>query len=420
MITYFMKTRYKIKEETMKYIQGSYLTGYVTLQVKGENPELFFRDCLDYGIVIWNIKKISSTECRGNIKLRDINVIKQVNRATHFKLSFVDKKGYPFVIKKFLRKKEVIIGLFICLFLIVFLSNVLWKITISGLPLEIEEKIHEKLTDYGVHQGSWMFTLHPSSELQQKLLHDIPELLWVGVERKGTTLILEGVEKTSVKKETVPGPRHLVATKKGVIKKIYVTKGQPQKKVNDFVDVGDILVSGVVNSVEDDSEEGNENKLELVPAEADITAQTWYEVNVSVPLTTSQEILTGNQKKRYFIRMGNLQLPIWNFKTPDYDHIHQELNENDVYLLKWKIPLHIMESVLSEKKYHKVERTKEEATQIGVMQAKRDLLLRLGPGAKILSENILQDTLENGKVNLQLYFTVEEDIVKAEPITQGD
>ena len=265
-----------------------------------------------------------------------------------------------------------------------------------------------------------MFTLHPSSELQQKLLHDIPELLWVGVERKGTTLILEGVEKTSVKKETVPGPRHLVATKKGVIKKIYVTKGQPQKKVNDFVDVGDILVSGVVNSVEDDSEEGNENKLELVPAEADITAQTWYEVNVSVPLTTSQEILTGNQKKRYFLRMGNLQLPIWNFKTPDYDHIHQELNENDVYLLKWKIPLHIMESVLSEKKYHKVERTKEEATQIGVMQAKRDLLLRLGPGAKILSENILQDTLENGKVNLQLYFTVEEDIVKAEPITQGD
>ena len=54
------------------------------------------------------------------------------------------------------------------------------------------------------------------------------------------------------------------------------------------------------------------------------------------------------------------------------------------------------------------------------MQAKRDLLLRLGPGAEILSENILQDTLENGKVNLQLYFTVEEDIVKAEPITQGD
>jgi len=405
----------------MKYTQGSYLTGFVTLQVKGEHPELFFKACMNYGIVVWNIKKVSPNECQGNIKLRDISIIKQVNRTTNYKLSFINKKGYPFILKQFLKKKEVIPAFLISIFLIVFLSNVLWKITIVGVPTETKDKIEEKLINYGVHQGSWMFSIDTPSEIQQKLIHDIPELLWIGVQRKGTRLILEGVEKTIVKKETVPGPRHLVATKKGIIKKIYVTKGQPKKKVNDFVEVGDVLVSGVLNSIEEsNSENSNNNKLELVAAEAEITAQTWYEINVSIPLSTNREILTGNQETRYYLRLGNIQLPIWNFSAPNYDHIHQEMNENEVYLLKWKLPIHVVESILSEKMYNQVERTKEEAIEIGIMQAKRDLLLRLGPGAQILSENILQDTVENGKVNLQLYITVEEDITKAESIIQGD
>ncbi len=405
----------------MKHIQGSYLTGYVTLLVKGEKPELFFKACMNYGMIVWNIRKISANECQGNVKLRDIDIIKQINRTTNYKLSFIEKKGYPFIFKQFLKKKEVVFAFFISILLIVFLSNILWKITITGVPMETEEKIQEKLINYGVHPGSWMFSLDTPSEIQQKLVNDLPELLWVGVQRKGTRLILEGVEKTTVKKETVPGPRNLVATKKGVIKKIYVTKGQPKKKVNDFVEVGDVLVSGVLNSVEEsNSEEKNNSEIELVAAEADIIAQTWYEINVSIPLSTNQEVLTGNQEKRYFLRMGNIQLPIWNFKTPDYEHIHQEMNEDDIYLLKWKLPLLMVESISSEKVYNRIERTKEEAIQIGIMQAKRDLLLKLGPDARILSENILQDTMENGKVNLQLYVTVEEDISTAESIIQGD
>src|SRR5690625_2506803 len=120
----------------MKYTEGSYLTGYVTLLVQGENPELFFKACTNYGIIVWNIKKISANECQGNIKLRDIDIIKQVNRTTNHKLSFIDKKGYPFIFRQLLKRKEVIYAFFISILLIVFLSNILWKITITGVPME--------------------------------------------------------------------------------------------------------------------------------------------------------------------------------------------------------------------------------------------------------------------------------------------
>lgn len=405
----------------MNHIQGSYLTGYVTILVKGDKPELFFRECMDYGIIVWNVKKKSVDECQANIKLRDINIIKKINRTTHYKLSFIQKKGYPFIIQKFMKKKELLLAFLISLFLIVFLSNILWKVTITGVPQEMEEKINEKLINYGIHLGSWTFMLDTPSTIQQKLVNDLPELLWVGVQRKGTTLRLEGVEKTTVEKEIVPGPRNLIATKKGVIKKIYVTKGQPKKKVNDFVEAGDLLVSGVLNHVEEsNSEEMNDSELELVAAEADITAQTWYEINVTIPLSVNQETLTGNQEKKYLLRLGKVQVPIWRFGSPDYEHIHQEMNENPIYLLKWKLPIHMVESILNEKVYNRIERTKEEAIEIGIIQAKHDLQMKLGPDAKILSEEVLQDTIENGKVKLLLYVTVEEDISKAESITQGD
>ena len=96
------------------------------------------------------------------------------------------------------------------------------------------------------------------------------------------------------------------------------------------------------------------------------------------------------------------------------------MNENPVYLLKWKLPIRIVESILSEKMYNSVKRTKEEAKNIGIIQAKRDLQLHLGPDAQILTEDVLHETIENGKVKLHLYITVEEEITKVESITQGD
>src|SRR5699024_2566414 len=117
-------------------------------------------------------------------------------------------------------------------------------------------------------------------EIQKMLVEDIPELLWVGVDQKGTTYFLEGVEKVIVEEEEAEGPRHLVATKKGVIKNMYVTEGIPQVSVNDYVEPGDILVSGIINGEEEtgEDEDGENNKeLEYVAAEGEITATTWYE-----------------------------------------------------------------------------------------------------------------------------------------------
>ncbi|MGY0692883.1 sporulation protein YqfD [Virgibacillus sp. FSP13] len=405
----------------MKQIQGSFITGYVTILVKGHMPELFFQKCVKQGILVWDIKKVSQTSCQGNVKLQDIKLIKQIKRKTIYKLSFVHKKGSPFLFKKIIRKKEIVTGLLVSILLIFLLSNIIWDVKVTGLPKDIEKKIVKQLDIYGIHPGSWSLTLEPPSVIQQKLVSDIPELLWVGVNKKGTTYFLEGVEKSIVKEKEVKGPRNLVATKKGVIQNMYVSKGLSKKHVNDYVEPGDVLVSGKLDFEEDvEKEEKDDEKSKLVAAEGEVIAKTWYEVSVTVPLHANFEMLTGKNEKKYYLGFGDVKLPIWGFGDPDYKNIHKEVNNNPIHFLKWELPINFIESKLSEKKYHKLDRTKEEAIQVGKKQAKNELQLRLGPEAKIISQKILHESTEHGKVKLTLYHTVEENIAKAEPINQGD
>ncbi|CDQ39619.1 MULTISPECIES: sporulation protein YqfD [Virgibacillus] len=405
----------------MKYIQESALTGYVTIAVTGEKPELFFQHCTSYGIRVWDVRKTKNDVCEGNIKVSDIKQIKQLRRRTQYKIRFKQRKGYPFFIRKLLGKKELLLGFFLSILLILFLSNILWEVKITGVPKDIEEKINKQLNQYGIHPGTWIFSLESPKEIQQQLLDDVPELLWVGIDQKGTTFYLEGVEKVVVKEEETPGPRNLIASKKGIIKNMYVTKGVPQVHVNDYVEPGDLLVSGNMGVNEEAEREDDEHKqVGYVAADGEIMATTWYEVKVSVPLQANTEQLTGNQEKKFHLGFGDFRVPIWGFGSTEFENTHREISEEPIRFFKWELPVKLIETLVSEKTYDKQKRTKNEAVEAGINQAKEELRLRLGPKARIVSEKVLHESLENGKVKLNLYMTVEENIVETQPLRQGD
>lgn len=405
----------------MKQIQGSILSGYITVLVKGKSPELFFQQCIDNGMVIWNIKKKSAEECIGNIKLEDMEQIEEMIELSNYTLVTVRKKGLPFLLKRLLKRKELYFSVVASLLFIVFLSNVIWKVEISGIPKDLEEKISEQLTNYGIHAGAWAFTLDSPGTIQQKLVQDIPELLWVGVHKQGTTIFLEAVEKKAIEEEEIPGPRHIIATKKGIISKVYVAKGVPQVRIHDYVEPGDVLVSGILNEQDEkqtDEEQDQEQETDqiLVASDGEVLANTWYEMSVSVPIQSHHERLTGEQFKKYYVGLGPFNVLVWGFKTPEYQDVYIEQNEKPLFFLKWKLPLKIIESTINEKTYQKRKRTKEEAVRVGIEQAKQELQLQLGPEAKIISEEVLHETIERGKVKLTLYITVEENIGKTQSI----
>jgi len=410
-----------------KHTQDIYFTGYVTVLIKGDRPELFFNQLVQEKILVWDIIKKDSQTCEAKIRKQDIGRLRTQRRGTGYKIHFRSKHGFPFLFTALLHKKPLILGIAISILCIFFLSNTVWKIEIKGVSPELEHQIETQLEEYGVRLGAFKLTLGAPVDIQQRLLQDIPELLWIGVQEKGTTYSLEGVPKTIVKEGEKPGPRHLVAKKKGVIVDMFVSEGVPQVSVHDYVEPGDILVSGMIGSepppVSEDQEDGEKPKdtRKPVAATGSVIARTWYNVSAAVPLEETYTVLSGKQDSDYAIRFGDsFHLPIWGFGESEFKDSQEQTSVRHLRFLRWELPIAITKTSEYERITKEVKRTNEEAKAQAEKIAKQDLQLQIGPDADIISQKILHETVENGKVKLILYFQVNEDIATSQPISQGD
>ena len=84
----------------MKQLKPIWLKGIVTIKVSGHYPERFFDLFARHGIPVWSIKKQTDLYCTADIYLDDINKIRQLRRQTHYKFSFIRKRGLPFFFKR--------------------------------------------------------------------------------------------------------------------------------------------------------------------------------------------------------------------------------------------------------------------------------------------------------------------------------
>lgn len=62
--------------------------------------------------------------------------------------------------------------------------------------------------------------------------------------------------------------------------------------------------------------------------------------------------------------------------------------------------------------------SKKEAVLEGIEMGKRDIRKKIGRDGNIISEKVLHETSENGKVKLIILYQVIENIVQTTPIVQ--
>ncbi|WP_194841325.1 sporulation protein YqfD [Salinibacillus xinjiangensis] len=410
----------------MKFKQGLFFKGYITIQIKGKKPELFLNQCIREDIAIWDIRRNSEMEIEAKVHLKNLTNIRQIRRRLGYKVSLKEKNGLPFILAHLRFRKPLIIGLFLSLVLIFILSNMVWQVKIVGVSPEMEYKIQERLDDYGLKEGVFKFTLRSVDDIERNITNELKDIMWLGIEEKGTTYIVQGVEKTVVDKEQKSMPQHLVASKDGTIMEMLVEKGSPKVAVYQKVKKGDILVSGIIEegngNINGEKEDADDQKdrQQYVHSKGTVMAETWYTTETTVPLTYKHQSLTGDKDHHYSLKIGNFSIPIWDFLSPDYKEKHMEKEDNSLYFLNFKLPFSIEKKTIFEKETTTGKRDEKTAIAEGIAQAKRELKKHTNHDAEILDERILHEKVENGKVKLELLFIVKEDIAKPQPINQGE
>ena len=154
--------------------------------------------------------------------------------------------GLPAVLKAALRHIPTIISSVLSLFLVIFLSGLVWDVRIEGAESIPISEIEQRVEQSGLGIGSSWSRLD-TSEIETAILSSAPEIAWVQINRVGTVAYVIVREREQIKEEQIEpyGCSNIVASSDGVIEEITVLEGIALVKPGDVVKMGDILISGI-------------------------------------------------------------------------------------------------------------------------------------------------------------------------------
>ena len=108
----------------------NYIIGYVNIKVEGYFLERFINICISKKIFLWNIKRKKSSLLYANISINDYKKIKQVAKKTKSRVKIEEKKGLPFILHKYRKRKIFLCLLFLVIIGLIVTSNVIWNIDV--------------------------------------------------------------------------------------------------------------------------------------------------------------------------------------------------------------------------------------------------------------------------------------------------
>ena len=128
----------------------NYLSGFVDIVVEGYYIERFINICNNKKIFLWNLKRDKDTILYARVSIKDFKKLKNVCKKSQCKMKINRKKGVPFILNKY-KKRKIFVGLLIFIIVgIIALSNFIWNIEVTGNDkIERDEilKVVEERTD---------------------------------------------------------------------------------------------------------------------------------------------------------------------------------------------------------------------------------------------------------------------------------
>lgn len=384
-----------------------YILGYITITIEGYYIERFINICKNKKIAIWNLKRNGDINLTFRSRVQDFKQICKIAKKLQCKVKIENKKGLPFLINKYKKRKIFIILLILIAVLIFISSNFVWNVDIREENGNKIENIEKNLEDAGLKIGQLKAKVN-SKEIINKIRLERNDIAWMGIELKGTNAIVK-IVKADEKPEIIDENEYcnIVSDKAGVITKINSQNGTANVKVGDTVNIGDVLINGWM--------EGKYTGIRYVHAKGEIQARVWYSEYKKVSYQTEERKETGNYEDKYALKINNFKI---NFgkgvsKFEIYDTIETEKKFkifSDLYL-----PISIVKTT-----YNEIEKTQktyqiDEAKSVGIQELQEKLDSEIEEKESIVNKTVNTYEKEDG-VDIYVTYEVLENIGTNEKI----
>lgn len=379
----------------------NYIIGYVNIKVEGYFLERFINICISKKIFLWNIKRKKSSLLFANVSISDYKKLKQIAKKTKSRIKIQAKKGIPFILHRY-RKRKIFLALLILVIIsLVVTSNFIWNIDIKGNVSISEQEIIEELNNQGLKIGVSKNKLDTNSIIN-KIRLNRDDIAWIGINLKGTNAIVE-IKETEKAPEVVDENEYcnIISDKTGIITKINVQEGTAAVSVGDIVKEGDILVNGYL--------EGKYTGIRYVHSQAYIEAKVWYSKKEKFYFNQQIKVPTGVTEEKYTLNINNFKINL--YKTLSKFKNYDTINENKKLMLfsNFYLPIEIIKTTNYEYENQDITYTEEELKEIGRKKLEEELENEIENKENIINKQVNVYGNE-GYIEVEVIYEVLENI----------
>ncbi|MBQ9267553.1 MAG: sporulation protein YqfD [Clostridia bacterium] len=337
------------------------MNGFVEIQIEGYFSERLINLALKRGITIWDIRRKPDGRVIAKVVPKEFKKLRPIARQTRCRIKILRKRGIPFLVWRYQKRKIFLLLILVMGIFIYIYNSYVWRVDITGdfdIPIEelraqLEEenvKVLARKKEISIDQAKINMALKRN------------DLAWIGISLKGTKAIVEIVEKVMPEVEELSGiPCNIVAKKEGVITRIYAKDGLAVVEKDDWVQAGQVLISGIMTS-----KQGEER---LVHADGEVYAKTWYASKAKVPYQRDVVGKTGNVEKRYQINLGKYEINFLNSDT-NFEKYDTITSSNQLKILdRFVLPIEVTEVIYEELEVDTIELSRQQAENIAKNEA---------------------------------------------------
>lgn len=299
-----------------------FLTGYIVFTCKNGFPERFLNLCAINGINVWDAKAFNGKlEAKTNIS--GIKNINECAKKSGMSLRIIKECGLPFIIKPYLKRKGIILGISLSVILLIFLSSTVWTFEVNGNIKYTTEQILELAEFYGVYTGTFRKNIDQKA-IRENIKATADGISWFSINVDGSAIFIDVLEINDERKQNNTSPCNIVSGVDGEILKLDVYAGDAAISVGSAVTQGDLLISGV--------KENADGSAKFVHAKGYAVIRTRKELNSTVPHTIDV-MRTSSVEKRHSVYIFGATIPLGKEKQQDkFNSVASMLVYNDVIL----------------------------------------------------------------------------------------
>lgn len=274
------------------------------LVVSDPSPESLLNDLMGLEVGLGGAVPVDGVTLSFSVEYDAIRRVRALVDSRGSRVLLCRPVGTRPVLRRLSRRRVLLVSLVVCLVLLGCSNLFVWRMEVTGCETVPAGRILRCMQEAGAGIGSF-WPGFDSEALRSRLLLEIPELHWAGINyRSGAVEIIVRERREPPEIVDNDAPVHITATRDGVITAITAKQGETLVGVGDGVTKGQVLVSGAVQS--------SMGTRRPAHALGQVTARTWHSITAVQPATETEKRYTGKKTWKIAVIFGSKRLNFYS------------------------------------------------------------------------------------------------------------